>query len=274
MTREDDVAAFVKKHGPQWKGDLVRRLGAEIQSKTFLDRPLKKAREKKRLATFPDPPEGPHVIYFIPGTQLEALERWKTRLSYLPHGIHLKSLKVVGVARRLIPDLNEDRYYTLLLEADGTEPIISARSQIKVLDGNKPLHLQSGLWDYDDCTPPNPTELPFAVGETHGIDLFRVTRDLKLIRFPAQQSATGAGDWRYVEFALNRDYVIIVTCILDGDLQEPVVDTVGEIMDKAGHLVQDAETKVLQQHGTFATSGSAKITVVPIREESPSRKVD
>jgi len=92
MSREDEIVDFIKRNGPQWKRDLIRRLRGRNESKTVLDRPLRKAREKGKLTTLPRPPVGPNVIYLLPDTELEALEKWKRRLGYDPHGVRLKGL--------------------------------------------------------------------------------------------------------------------------------------------------------------------------------------
>lgn len=267
MSREDEIVDFIKRNGPQWKRDLIRRLRGKSKSDAFLDGPLRKALEKERLTTLPRPNVGPNVIYLLPGTEPEALEKWKRKLEYDPHGIRLKGLKVIGIDRRMIPDLNDDVYYALLLQATGTMPIESARFRIEVSGEDGTIHRQSGLWDYDDCVPPNPTKLPFAVGEIHGIDLFRVTPDMKAIRFPIQQPGTTPGDWEYVEFPFNTDYLIVATPIVDGHVGEPVSKRVSETIDESGPHVPDGEAKALEKLGFFKTSGLSKIIIPPIRKD-------
>lgn len=261
MTREDEIMAFVKRNGPQWKIDLVKYLRGKRRSKTVLDRPLKIAREKGSLATFPSPPVGPNVIYFVPGTELEALEKWKRKLEYHPHGVHLKDTKVVGIAKRVIRDLNNDLYCVLLVKAVGTEPVHSARSQIRVLDGEEVIHFQSGLWDYDDCMPPNPVELSLPVGEVRGIDLFRVTDDRKLIRFPTHQPSSRAGDWEYIERPLDAKYRVVVTLFLDGQRRELYSKTVEEIMKDPGTITRDSKVITLPDGVQALTSGTTEVVI-------------
>lgn len=268
MTREDEIVAFVKRNGPQWKRDLAKYLRRKCRSKTVLDRPLKIAREKGSLATFPSPPVGPDVIYFVPGTELEALEKWKRKLEYDPHGVHLKDTKVVGIERRVVPGLNNDLYHVLLVEAVGTEPVHSARSEIRVLDGEEVIHFQSGLWDYDDCMPPNPAELSLAVGEVRGIDLFRVTDDRSLIRFPAQQPRSRPGDWKYTEHPFNVRYRVVVTLFIDGQRTELYSKTVGEIMDDAKILARDGKVTTIRGGMPALESGTEAIVIrIPVNDE-------
>lgn len=153
ISREDEIVDFVKRNGPQWKRDLVRRLRGKSESKTVLDRPLRKALEKGRLTTLPRPNVGPNVIYLLPGTEHKALEKWKKKLRYDPHGIRLKGLKVVGVERRMIPDLNHDVYYALLLQATGTLPIESARFQIEVSGEDGTIHSQERQYPFAPVCP-------------------------------------------------------------------------------------------------------------------------
>lgn len=268
MTREDEIVAFIEEHGPQWKQELIRSHRRGVKRDTFLDRPLRKAREKGRLATMPHPPRGPFVLYYLLGQEGLALIRWYSKVDYPPHGVYMKGVEVIGVERRVVPSLNEDIYYALLVESVGTKPIQSARPVIEVADGTSIIHRQSGLWDFDDCMPPNPVELPLAIGEVRGIDLFRVTSDKCLIRFPAQQPQSKPGDWKYTEHPFNRGYMVVATLFFDDQRAKLYSKTVGDIMKNAKILTRNGKVTTTSGIPTLESGTKAIVMGFSINHES------